>query len=349
MKTNGGKAVFPQRMIFGAARDGTAVGAWRLDNGRGMSAVVLEYGGTLQSLRVPDRSGETRDVVLGFDTLPEYEADTAYLGVTVGRCANRIGGAAFSLGGVRYALEKNDGENHLHGGSGGFHRRVWRGAAAGEAAVTLSRLSPDGEEGYPGALETTVTYALTPDGALRISYDADADRDTVVNLTNHSYFNLAGGGSALAHRLRVNAERFAENGPGTLPTGRLLPVAGTPFDFREAKPLGRDIGGADGQLRLCGGYDHNYALSGGTAAVLTCGESGLEMTVETAQPGLQLYTANFLPERTGKGGVLMGPRGAVCLETQLFPDGLRHYGFPSPVLRAGEHLHTETSYRFRAL
>lgn len=330
---------------FGALPDGTPVTAARLENGRGCSVTVLDYGATVQSLLVPGRAGRAVDVVLGYGTAAEYEANDGYLGGTIGRVGNRIGGASFSLGGITYALAKNDGENHLHGGLRGFDRRMWRMAAEGEALV-CERLSPDGEEGYPGNLAVRVTFTLTEDCALRVRYDADTDRDTPVNLTNHSYFNLNGGGGVLGHRLQINAERFCENDARCLPTGRLKYVEGTPFDFRAGRELGAEIGADDEQLRLFGGYDHNYVLSGKTAAKLFSAESGIELTVGTDLPGMQLYTANSLTERAGKAGRTMGPHGGVCLETQLFPNAMNCWGFPSPVLRKGEHLHSETTFSF---
>lgn len=329
---------------FGHTAAGEAVTAWRIENA-GAALTVLDYGATVQALTVPDRQGGTVDVALGYDTVAEYEAGSGYLGATIGRVGNRIGGARFDLGGVTYELAKNDGANHLHGGVRGFDKYIWQAEPA-ENAVRFSRLSPDGEEGYPGALRVSVTFALADGPALVIAYDALSDRDTLVNLTNHTYFNLAGGGSVLDHRLQVFAQRFCENDGGCLPTGKLLCVEGTPFDFRRPKPIGRDIGADCEQLRRGGGYDHNFVLAGTTAAVLSCPDNGVEMTVETDLPGMQVYTANGLSPRTGKGGAAMGPRDAVCLETQLWPNGMACYGFPSPVLRAGRALHSETCYRF---
>ncbi len=330
---------------FGALADGTAVTAYTLENSRGMAVTVLDYGATVQALLVPDKTGALVDVALGYDTAAEYETGDGFLGSAIGRVGNRIGGARFSLNGVEYTPAKNDGENCLHGGIKGFDKRMWT-AAVKDDALVFSRRSPDGEEGFPGNLDVTITYGLTEDGALTIAYDAVSDKDTLLNLTNHTYFNLNGGGSALDHELRINAERFCENDGGCLPTGKLLDVEGTPFDFREAKPIGRDIGADCEQLRRGSGYDHCYVLAGRTAAVLYSAESGIEMTVVTDMPGMQLYTANGLGRRTGKNGRTMDVRGAVCLETQLFPNGMNCWSFPSPVLRAGAKAHTETSYRF---
>ena len=330
---------------FGKLQDGREVTAAELRNGAGASLTLLDYGATVQSLRVPDRNGESVDVVLGYDSAAEYERNGDYLGATIGRVGNRIGGAVFSLNGKTYTLAKNDGENHLHGGKEGFDRKMWQ-MTAEDGSLVCRRLSPDGEENYPGNLSVQVRFILSDDNCLRIVYDADTDADTLVNLTNHSYFNLNGGGSVLGHRLQLFAERFAENGEGCLPTGKLPYVDGTPFDFRTEKEIGADLDADDEQLKLAGGYDHNYVLSGKKAAVLRSAESGIRMTVETDLPGMQFYTANFLTERAGKGGSSMRQRDAACFETQLYPNAMNCYAFPSPVLRAGAHLHSETSYAF---
>ena len=332
-------------VCFGRTAAGETVTAYKLENAAGAALTVLDYGATVQALTVPDRQGGFTDVVLGYDTVAEYEAGTGYLGATIGRVGNRIGGARFSLGGKEYVLAKNNGQNHLHGGIKGFDKYVWQAKTA-ENAVVFSRLSPDGEEGYPGNLQVRVTFTLTQDNALVIAYDAATDMDTPVSLTNHTYFNLNGGGSVLEHQLQVFAERFCENDEGCLPTGRLLPVEGTPFDFRAPKPIGRDIEADCEQLRRGGGYDHNYVLAGRTAAVLYSPDSGIQMTVQTDMPGMQVYAANGLTQRPGKGGSTILRRGALCLETQLFPNAMACYGFPSPILRAGKSLHSETSYRF---
>ena len=330
---------------FGTLSDGTAVTAARLEASSGASLTVLNYGATVQSLCVPGRGGTLTDVVLGYDDAAGYEAGHDYLGATIGRVGNRIGGAAFSLGGKTYELAKNDGENHLHGGIRGFDKQLWT-MAASDGAIVCERLSPDGEEGYPGNLRVRVTFTLSDSGALRIAYDADTDAPTLVNLTNHSYFNLNGGGSAMDHHLQLFADRFCENDTHCLPTGTLLDVEGTPFDFRAGKRLGAGIGADHEQLRRGGGYDHNFCLAGKRAAVLRGEKSGIVMTVDTDLPGMQLYTANFLGKQAGKHGALMGPREAVCLETQLYPNAMNCYAFPFPVLRAGRHLHSETVYSF---
>ena len=330
---------------FGTTKFGEAVTAYELTNERGARAVILDYGATVQSLLVPDAAGGFVDVVLGYDSVAEYENNGGYLGATIGRVGNRIGGGRFSIGGREYALEKNDGENTLHGGARGFDKYVWS-AAVTDGALRMSRLSPDGEEGFPGNLSVTVSFVLTDSNEFRISYDADTDAVTPVSLTNHSYFNLAGGGDILGHVLTLNAGRFCEGSPDCLPTGRLLSVEGTPFDFRRGRVLGEALAEDCAQTRLFGGFDHNFVLGGSHAASVYCPESGIVMDMYTTLPGSQLYTANSLSERPGKHGAPMGPHGALCLETQVFPDGMNHYAFPSPLLRPGEHLHTETAYAF---
>ena len=330
---------------FGNTKRGEAVTAWELKNGSGASAVILDYGATVQSLVVPDRNGNPVDVVLGYDTVAEYEENGGYLGATIGRVGNRIGGARFSLGGREYVLFKNDGENTLHGGERGFDKYVWDAAERGGRLV-FSRVSPDGEEGYPGELSVSVSFELTEGNELRISYDADTDAPTPVSLTNHTYFNLNGGGDILTHRLTLNAEYFCEGAPDCLPTGRLASVARTAFDFRRGQVLGEALARPDEQTALFGGFDHNMVLSGRHAAELSSPETGIVMDVYTTLPGMQLYTANSLSERAGKRGTRMSSHGAVCLETQVFPDGMNHYAFPSPVLHPGEHLHSETVYAF---
>ena len=330
---------------FGVTGRGEPVTLYCLRNEGGASVSVLDYGCTVQSLLMPNALGGLTDVVLGYDTLPEYEKNDGYVGAVVGRMGNRVGKGQFTLNGKTYVLAVNDGENHLHGGLRGFDKYVWT-AEFGRDTLLFSRLSPDGEEGYPGNLRVTVAYTLTGENELRIVYDADTDADTIVNLTNHSYFNLAGGGSVLDHLLRVSADQITENDDGCLPTGRFLDVAGTPFDFRTAKPIGRDIEADDDQIRRGHGYDHNFVLTDRRAAELSCPTTGIRMTLETDRPGVQVYSANWLTSRVGKGGAPIVPRDALCLETQQFPNAMVCPGFPSPVLRAGEHLHTETSYRF---
>ena len=323
-----------QTCPFGRLSDGTAVTAATF-SAHGASITVLDYGATLQSLCVPGKSGAPVNVVLGYDSAAAYEQGIAFIGATIGRVCNRIGGASFFLNGREYPLAENDGQNHLHGGLRGFDKQLWHMEAISDG-VMLSRRSPAGEEGYPGVLDVCVTYQLEPGPRLRIAFDAETDGDTPVSLTNHSYFNLNGGGDVLGHKLQIFADRFCENDAANLPTGRLLSVEETPFDFRKPKRIGADLCSDHTQLRLAHGYDHNYCLSGQKAAVLIGDQSGIVMTVETDQPGLQLYSANFLEQ----------PRTGVCLETQCWPDALHHPDFPSPILRAGEHYHRETALLF---
>ena len=333
--------------VFGKTKAGETVTAYRLTNSKGASAVIIDYGCTIVSLCVPNARGGFTDVVLGYDTVTEYEENNAYLGAAIGRIANRIGKAEFTLNGKTYQVAKNDGENHLHGGVKGFDKYVWD-ASERAGALVFTRLSPDGEENYPGNLNVSITYRLTEENELCISYDADTDADTVVNLTNHSYFNL--GGAALEHYLQIFAEEFTENDACCLPTGKLLAVSGTPFDFTEPKQIGRDIGADDIQLRNGGGYDHNYVLSDKAAlkkaAVLYSKESGIRMTTVTTLPGIQLYSGNFLTTHKGKQGSAIERRCAVCLETQVFPNALAIPHFPSPILRKEEHFYSETVYSF---
>jgi aldose 1-epimerase len=333
---------------FGKTADGEPVTGHHIQNAHGMKATVLDYGATLQGLAVLNRQGTYTDVVLGFDKVADYEAQDAHIGATIGRMANRIGGSQFSLGGKCYKLFANDGENHLHGGKKGFDRYLWN-SESGVDYVRFSRLSPDGEEGYPGNLSVSVTYQLDDSNALHIIYDALCDEDTIVSLTNHSYFNLNGSGSVLSQELQINAERYLELGAGVLPTGKALGVENSPFDFRSFKPIGRDISADHPQLAIGGGYDHNFILSGSLAAIARSHDTGIELRCYTDLPGMQLYTANFLAECKGKNGVLMGKHGAFCLETQLYPNAMNCYGFPSPVLHTGESLHHETVYRFSTI
>ena len=329
---------------FGALADGTAVTAFRISRGA-MSAVLLDYGATLQSLVVPGRTGAV-DVVLGYESAGEYERREGNTGGTVGRYANRIGGGEFELNGRRYVLARNSGPNHLHGGLRGFDRRMWS-AEAGADHVRFSRLSPDGEEGYPGNLHVAVTYTLTERG-LRIAYDAVSDADTVISLTNHSYFNLAGHdqtGRAMEQLLTIPGRFFNPDDAENIPTGELRSVAGTPMDFRAPKPIGQDIGADYEPLKLQGGYDHNWEVFCNPCATLSDPVSGRSMSVCTDCPGIQLYAGNFLDE-TGKGGVHYGKRSGVALETQFYPDSLHHPGWPQPITRAGETYRSETVYRF---
>ena len=337
--------------LFGTTRDGRPVHRFRMQNRNGASVTVMDYGCTITSILVPDREGKLVDVCLGYKTLAEYEQNSGYLGAVVGRHANRIEKGVFTLNGAEYHVAVNDGPNHLHGGVCGFDKRIWETAIEGDS-VTFHRLSPDGEEGYPGNLEVRVTYTFTDDNRLLLQYRADTDADTVVNLTNHCYFNLSGEGAATVrdHMLQIPASSFTENDETCLPTGAIFPVEGTPFDFRESKEIGRDMGEDCPQLKNGKGYDHNFILDGGdgekTAAVLCSPHTGIALTVKTTLPGLQFYSGNVLDGPVGKSGVPYEPNMGLCLETQYFPNAMKCTNFPSPVLKKGAHYAQDTSFTF---
>ena len=331
---------------FGRSGFGEEVSLWRVE-GEALQLEVLDYGATLRSLCVRDAAGQWRDVVLGYDTLAEYERQGGYPGAVIGRVCNRIAGAQFTLDGKEYPLFANDGVNHLHGGRRGFDKYVWA-VQEMEDGIRLSRVSADGEVGYPGRLEVSVCYRVTG-SALRVEYAATSDRDTLCNLTNHSYFNLNGGGTALGHTLQVFADTVTERGADLIPTGRLLPVAGTKFDFTAPKTLRQDLPGTDAAALLTDGYDDNFCLRGEglrPAAVLRGDQSGICMTVLTTTPGMQVYTANYFSPRPGKGGAQYCEGDAVCLETQFYPDAIHHPAFPSPVLAAGTEYRQTTVFEF---
>jgi aldose 1-epimerase len=322
---------------------------------------VITYGAIIQSLKVADRAGTIGDIVNGFDTLADYLKDPPYFGAVVGRYGNRIGGARFTLDGKTYRLAANDGANHLHGGRKGFDKLVWTGAPverADGAGVELKLTSPDGDEGYPGTLQLTVTYVLGNDDALAVDYAATTDKPTHVNVTQHSYFNLAGEGSGTidGHVMQIHADRYTPVVKGLIPTGELAPVDGTPFDFRTPTPIGARIADPHPQMQLGGGYDHNWVINrpAGAAAdalapVLTVTEptTGRTMTVESTEPGLQFYTGNFLDGTlVGKSGRPYVKRAAFCVETQHFPDSPNKPDFPSTVVRPGAEYRTRTVFRF---
>ncbi|HEX8191055.1 MAG TPA: aldose epimerase family protein [Pyrinomonadaceae bacterium] len=349
----------PKREGFGSTKGGEAVEIYTLRNGRGAEARVMTFGATLVSLKVPDRAGRFEDVLLGFDDLGTYEADTHYIGQVIGRYANRIARGRFTLNGVEYKLAVNNGENHLHGGLRGFDKVVWKArplSAKAGSAVEMTYVSRDGEEGYPGTMTVRVVYTLTETNDLRIDYSAATDKDTVVNLTNHAYFNLGGHGSGdiLGHQLMINADRFTPTDAGSIPTGELRAVKGTPFDFTRATAIGARIGQDDEQLKFGNGYDHNFVVNG-RAGVLRLAarasepKSGRVMEVWTTEPGVQLYTGNFLEGTApGKGGARYDRRHGFCLETQHFPDSPNRPEFPSTVLRRGGRFRSTTVYKFSA-
>jgi aldose 1-epimerase len=341
---------------FGKMPDGTPVEIYTLSDGA-FEARITSYGGVLVSMKTPDRSGKTADVLLGFDDLDGYVANfngpsNAFFGAIIGRYANRVAHASFTLDGQKYSLPKNNGENTLHGGPHGFNNVVWK-AKEVDNGVELSYLSKDGEAGFPGNLTATVRYTLVK-GDLRIEYWATTDKDTVVNLTNHAYFNLAGQGDILKHELTLHASRFTPVDAGLIPTGELKPVESTPFDFRKATAVGARINADDAQLHLGHGYDHNWVLDskGGKlaeAAELYDPSSGRVLKVSTDQPGIQFYSGNFLDGSIkGKGGTPDVLHAALCLETQHFPDSPNHLDFPTTELKPGAKYHTVTIYAFSA-
>ena len=337
---------------FGVTASGGHAHLYSIENARGMRAVVSDYGAILTRLYVPCPDGVTRDVVLGYDTLPEYEAG-GFFGATVGRHANRIAGAAFTLDGVEYRLADNDGGCNLHSDFKiGFHKQLWD-AQLLENGIRFSRLSPDGEAGFPGNLRIGVSYTLDDSNALRILYEGVSDRRTLINLTNHSFFNLAGhdAGSVLREKLTMPCDRFLEITAGRLPTGRILRVENTPMDFRAGKIVGAELDAAYDQLLNARGYDHCFVTGAKPGerrriALVEDPVTGLSMELETDLPGVQFYTANFLPAQRGKGGAVYGPRCALCLETEHFPDSIHHPGFPQCVYAPGEIYRAETVYRF---
>ena len=343
--------------MFGWISEGTAIDRYLLRNSSGMEVAILAYGGILASLKVPDRHGDFADAVLGFDTLEEYVASTRYFGVIAGRYANRIANGVFELDGAQIALGTNRGGHHLHGGFNGFDTVVWSGKEICEAAsvgVELNYLSKDGEQGYPGNLQATVTYRLTENNELTIDYVATTDKPTIVNLTNHAYFNLAGSGNILGHELTIEADHFTPVDATLIPTGELRKVNNTAFDFTKAHLISDGLGVADEQLAVAEGYDHNFVLrkpagEWGTAVKLYHPCSGRALEILTTQPGLQFYSGNYIEGIKGKGGVAYQKHAGCCLETQHFPDSPNHASFPSTVLRPGERYHEKTLLRFYAV
>jgi aldose 1-epimerase len=343
------------RQPFGSISDGREADLFQLTNDSGMVVDITNYGGTVTSIKVPDRSGNLDDVVLGYKTLEEYVRNPRFLGCVVGRHANRLADGRFSLNGTQYQLAQNNGPNHLHGGNKGFDKRLWTAALVGDddaADLQLNYRSEDREEGYPGELNVTVHYSLSNGNELRIDYRATTDRDTIVNLTNHSYFNLAGGGDILAHELTLNADSFTPVTKLLIPTGELRRVENTPFDFREGATIGSRISDPDEQLRFTGGYDHNFVLSDWNGAPTWCAivkepSTGRVLEVSTTAPGLQFYSGNFLDgSLIGREGKSYEKHAGLCLETQHFPDAPNHPNFPSTILRAGEEYRHSTIFRF---
>ena len=345
------------RAAFGTMPNGTRIEVFTLTNASGMEVRAINYGAIIASIRVPDRGGKLGDVVLGYDTLDGYLKDTRFFGAVVGRYGNRIARGKFSLEGREYTLAINNAPNHLHGGPNGFNKQVWTASILATGAkgpsVTFTRTSPDGEEGYPGTLQVRVTYTLTDANEVDIQYEATTDKPTVVNLTQHSYFNLmgAGNGPIIDHGLRINADRYTPVDSTLIPTGKIVEVAGTPLDFRSPKFIGARIDASDEQIKIGGGYDHNFVLNRqGTglahAVWLNDERTGRSLDVFTTEPGIQFYTGNHLDGVAGKGGATYSRRSGLCLETQHFPDSPNKPDFPSTIVKPGTPYTSHTVWRF---
>lgn len=336
---------------FGMTSKGEEARLFTIQNGKGMEIKVSDYGAALVQVRVPDKEGRLLDVVLGYDDVQGYEAGNAFFGATIGRVANRIGNGEFQLGGRTYELTRNDGQNTLHGGRDFYNKRIWKTGKTGEDHVEFLLDSPSGDQGFPGNVKISVTYTLTKDNEIKIQYRAVPDADTLINLTNHSYFNLSGhaSGTVLAQEVMLYADAYARADSQSIPTGEIVPVSGTPMDFRQLKPIGAEIDEAYEALEFGKGYDHNWVLNKKgyrKAAFMRSKESGIAMEVYTDLPGLQFYTANFVDHEKGKEGAVYNMRQAACFETQYFPDAVHKDHFEGPEVKAGEIYETTTAYRF---
>ena len=336
---------------FGMTSKGEEARLFTIQNDKGMEIKVSDYGATLVQVRVPDKEGRLLDVVLGYDDVQGYEAGNAFFGATIGRVANRIGNGEFRLGGRTYELTRNDGQNTLHGGRDFYNKRIWKTGETQEDHVEFLMVSPSGDQGFPGNVKISVTYTLTKDNEVKIHYRAVPDADTLMNLTNHSYFNLSGhaSGTVLDQEVMLYADAYARADSQSIPTGEIVPVSGTPMDFRQLKPVGAEIEEAYEALEFGKGYDHNWVLNGNgyrKAAFMRSKESGIAMEVYTDLPGMQFYTANFVDHEKGKAGAVYNMRQAACFETQYFPDAVHKDHFEGPEVKAGEVYETTTAYRF---
>jgi aldose 1-epimerase len=343
-----------QQQPYGVAHSGAYADLYTLTNDQGVIITLTNYGGIITTLQTPDREGQPGDIVLGYDKLEEYVARNPFFGCLVGRYANRIANASFMLKGRHYTLAQNNGQNHLHGGTVGFDKVLWAAepfTTPATVGVKLTYASADGEEGYPGNLAVTVVYTLTNDNEFHIDYSATTDQTTIINLTNHTYFNLAGQGSILDHVMQIHADSFTPVNKSLIPTGEIQSVAGTPLDFRTPTPIGARIDQEDEQLGYGGGYDHNWVIAGTpgelrSAAFVSEPTSGRTLEVLTTQPGVQFYSGNVLPTLTGKGGKSYTRRSGFCLETQHFPDTPNQPTFPSAQLEPGERYEETTIWKF---
>lgn len=334
---------------FGVLPSGEQAYTYSISCGQ-MQAEISDFGATLVRLYVPDQKGKLDDVILGFADANGYRTSTTYFGATVGRNANRVGGASFTMNGKQIQLPDNDNGNNLHSGPDSYAFRLWKVEKWETSSIQFHLDSPDGDQGFPGNAQIWVTYCLEPGGVLRITYDAVSDKDTVFNLTNHTYFNLAGHDKpqrAMEQILSMSARYFTPDDAKSIPTGEVRSVEGTPFDFRQPKAIGRDIGCDYDALQLQGGYDHNFEVFTDPCAILSDPVSGRTMAVSTDRPGVQFYSGNFLKGEIGKDGVSYCHRGGICLETQCWPDSVNHPEWKQPFCKAGEHYHTETKYIFR--
>lgn len=340
------------KSFYGYTSDKKEISSYTITNSSGMKAVVIDFGAVLTSLVVPGRDEKPVDVVLGFAKPEDYLVNPGCLGAVIGRHANRIGGASFTLNGKTYQLTANEGANNLHSNPGSYYLRLWD-AEIVEDGVAFTLHSPDGDQGYPGNFTVTVTYTLSEENGLRLTYEMTSDQDTLASMTNHSYFNLDGhnSGDILAQQVWINADAYTPTDATLIPTGELRSVQGTPFDFTTAKPFGRDIHAEDEQLKNGGGYDHNFVLNNngtfGLVATMSAAKTGIVMDVYTDLPGMQLYTANATSLSNGKDGCSYEPYAAACFETQFFPDSIHHENFRSCVLKENTTFTTVTEYRFR--
>lgn len=345
-----------EKKVFGILKDGTELNLYIFSNKNEMTMTLTELGASLVSLNVKDKNGEMRDVVLGYDTPQEYVDNTCFFGTVIGRSGNRIDKGCFTINGKTYQMDINDNENNLHSGNNGYDNRKWMVKAVDEEknSITFSLDSPDGDQGFPGNFQVEVTYTLTDDNEIVLSYSGISDADTVANLTNHSYFNLGGhdSGSIEDHLLMLNAPAYTPvRDAQAIPTGEIASVKGTPMDFTTAKKIGQDINADFEQLKFGGGYDHNYVLSAKSGqmkkmAEAYCEKSGIGMEAFTDCCGVQFYAGNFITPQNGKGGAMYGKRSGFCLESQYYPNSVNQEGFASPILKAGEKYATTTSYRF---
>ena len=333
---------------FGITKDGSKPYLYKMKNDAGMEVQVSDFGATLVNVTVLDQDKNPVEVVLGYEDAAGYENGTAAIGAIVGRNANRIGGACVTINGIDYKLAENDGKNNLHSGPDVYQKRMWRVVENGDDHVTFLLHSPDGDQGYPGALDMKVTYTLDEENGLTIHYEAVPDQDTVINMTNHSYFNLNGhkSGSVLHHRMQLLSDAFTPADAQSIPTGEVCSVDGTPMDFRSTKELGAEIDAAYEPLILGNGYDHNWVLKNEGRFDKVGDESGIVMEVWTDRPGVQVYTANFLENEAGRNGAVYQKRDAVCLETQNYPDAVHQKNFPEAICKKGETYDTKTAYRF---